>query len=171
MKDRVGRLRRRKLGPPLAAIFGFTRWSEDLTPDIYRAHWRILVPRDRGLVHNSSLAIAQWICAFLAGTASNHRTSLSVTWLSSRRNLNCAQDLKPSFYFVLGHCYKCAEVSSFWRQSAQSEDKQERRAVADKRCVARKNHARSRGNQMLPLFTCANRSVNVFFFSVNSPYY
>ena len=25
MKDRVGRLRRRKLGPPLAAIFGFTR--------------------------------------------------------------------------------------------------------------------------------------------------
>ena len=25
MKDRVGRLRRRKLGPPLTAIFGFTR--------------------------------------------------------------------------------------------------------------------------------------------------
>ena len=25
MRDRVGRLRRRKLGPPLAAIFGFTR--------------------------------------------------------------------------------------------------------------------------------------------------
>ena len=39
MKDRVGRLRRRKLGPPLAAIFGFTRWPEDLTTDIYRAHW------------------------------------------------------------------------------------------------------------------------------------
>ena len=39
MKDRVGRLRRRKLGPPLTAIFGFTRWPEDLTPDIYRAHW------------------------------------------------------------------------------------------------------------------------------------
>ena len=35
MKDRVGRLRRRKLGPPLTAIFGFTRWPEDLTPDIY----------------------------------------------------------------------------------------------------------------------------------------
>ena len=33
MKDRVGRLRRRKLEPPLAAIFGFTRWPEDLTPD------------------------------------------------------------------------------------------------------------------------------------------
>ena len=43
MKDRVGRLRRRKLGPPLAAIFGFTRWPEDLTPDIYRAHWSRLV--------------------------------------------------------------------------------------------------------------------------------
>ena len=37
MKDRVGR--RHKLGHPLAAIFGFTRWPEDLTPDIYRAHW------------------------------------------------------------------------------------------------------------------------------------
>ena len=42
MKDREGRLRRRKLGPPLAAIFGFTRWLEDLTPDIYRAHWEAL---------------------------------------------------------------------------------------------------------------------------------
>ena len=31
MKDRVER--RRKLGPPLTAIFGFTRWPEDLTPD------------------------------------------------------------------------------------------------------------------------------------------
>ena len=43
MKDRVGRLRRRKLGPPLTAIFGFTRWPEDLTPDIYRAHWSVYV--------------------------------------------------------------------------------------------------------------------------------
>ena len=29
----------RKLVPPLAAMFRFTRWPEDLTPDIYRAHW------------------------------------------------------------------------------------------------------------------------------------
>ena len=56
MKDRVGRLRWRKLGPPLAAIFHFTRWPEDLTPDIYRAHWWLFTRRSGVLGPKDNMA-------------------------------------------------------------------------------------------------------------------
>ena len=104
MKDRVGWLRRRKLGPPLAAIFGFTRWPEDLTPDIYRAHWvRLINSCQRSHWYDTyssvtanmnligerffGIVIVSWSCAVWPGLKTANAAAISLASLNHTAGL------------------------------------------------------------------------------------